>query len=153
MKLNFLFILFFSPFIVQAQAMIGNNRQDIKNFLTKNMSAEKESSNLIIETDTTLSLKTKHDGIDREQFYRFDKNNRCVLEQFSTISDKEYQHKFNATLHKKRYKWKSINLNQFISKYSKNILLEVQMINGIYSIIFIKTNMDKALYHLLLKNK
>lgn len=153
MKIQFLFILFFLPFLAQAQAMVGKNRQDIKTRLTKNLSSDKESADAITETDSTITLKINHAGIDLEKQYRFDKNNQCIIEQLSSTSEKEYQDKLKSALHKKKYGWKSLNLNQFISKFSKNILLEVQMINGIYSIIFIKTNMDKELYNLLLKNK
>lgn len=70
---------------------------------------------------------------------------------FHTTSEKQYLKIREEALKKKSYAWINLNLNQYISKFEKNILMEMQVIDQLYSISFIKTSLDKKLYEILVE--
>jgi hypothetical protein len=147
MTKTIIFLIMLQQGVLQAQEMIGKSRTEVKDHALKNAVAR------LIETDSTIGWTAVHTETPAEYLYSFDKSGRCRMEKFSTTSDKYYQEAFSALLKKRKYRWKNINLNQFVSKFSKGLLLELQMIDSIYSISIIKTGMDKTLYRLLLGKK
>lgn len=153
MKSFFTALILIIPTLLQAQEAIGKKFSDVKTKIIRSEAKLADSTNKLKVTDSTLSFQKNISGIQSEMSYRFNKEGFCIIEKFATASEKEYQKKLKTTLRKKKYGWRSLNLNQFISKLKKNILLEVQVIDGIYSISFIKTNLDKELYNLLLIKK
>jgi len=107
----------------------------------------------ITSDSNSITWRSKPGTNALEKFYLFDSAGKCKIEKLSTGNNDDFQALLKATLSKRKYRWKEINLNQYVSKFSKGLLLEVQAINNNYSISFIKTNLGKQMYRMLMGKK
>jgi hypothetical protein len=103
----------------------------------------------ITETDSTIISKLEKAGNKDVWIFEFDKKVIVRWKPILQVLKKKYLTIRDEALKKKSYGWIDLNLNQYISKFDKNILMEMQVIDQLYSISFIKTGLDKKLYEIL----
>lgn len=145
---TFILVAALLPGFLHAQELVGKSRTDIKNHASSYGTGIK-----IAETDSTISWEAGKNGTEADYFYLLDSAGKCRLEKISTASGDYYREILKTILKKGKYHWKNINLNQYVSKFSKNLLLELQEIKNVFSISLIKTNMDKTMYRMLMGKK
>ena len=151
MKKANLLILHFFPAHLFAQDLVGKPKQEIREHISKSFNKADSNAWHTTETDSTIYCKSEKAGSRDIWIFEFDKNGVCKIETFHTTSEKQYLKIREAALKKKSYAWIDLNLNQYISKFEKNILMEMQVIDQLYSISFIKTSLDKKLYEILVE--
>lgn len=149
---NILILMLMLPFSLSAQDLIGKSRTAVKQWNQKDYLFNDTTKFTLTETDSTLIFYVKDNPFQEKWIFEFDNNGLCKLESFHTRSLQQFTAARDKALRKKAYQWRSLNLNQYISKFEKNILLEMQETDKVYSISFIRTSLDKRLYDILVGN-
>lgn len=137
------------PAYLFAQDLIGKMRNEVNIYINKSITHTDSNSRKITETDSTIISKWEKAGNKDVWIFEFDKKGNCKMETYLTSSEEKYLTIRDEALKKKSYGWIDLNLNQYISKFDKNILMEMQVVDQLYSISFIKTGLDKKLYEIL----
>ncbi|HNF45938.1 MAG TPA: hypothetical protein PK695_04035 [Chitinophagaceae bacterium] len=149
MKKIILLLLLILPAYLFAQDLIGKTRNEVNVYIKKSIIDTDSNSWKLTETDSTIVCKLEKAENKDVWIFEFDKKGNCKIETYHTSSEKKYLKIRDEALKKKSYGWLDLNLNQYISKFEKNILMEMQVIDQLYSLSFIKTSLDKKLYEIL----
>jgi hypothetical protein len=86
------------------------------------------------------------------KLFRFDKSGKCFSEEVIASCDSCFHGLLNIVLGKKKYEWKKINENQYISKYSEFMMIELPVEPGDFSFSVFHTEWNKELYRMLTGN-
>ena len=144
-----LILILLLPFSLSAQDLVGKSKAEVKQWNQKDYFFNDTTKFTLTETDSTLTCFSKDKQFQENWIFEFDKNGLCKTESFRTRSLQQFTAARDKALGKKAYKWQSLNLNQYISKFEKNILFEMQEVDKVFSISFIRTTLDKRLYDIL----
>ncbi len=137
-----------------SQHYINKNRSDVKEMLGKSFLNLPGTSAKIIETDSSITREVKGPGETIiQEIYIFDKSGKCNAEKTITACDSCIEKLLKRVIDNKKYRWKKINLNQYISKYTERLLLETQAINNKFSFTILRTGLDRKTYRSLIKNR
>ncbi len=137
------------PFATLAQERLDKSRSDLKNELQQGAKAmkgtfkETDSSLVYILNDTRLG--------EVQMIYQFDKKGKCSSETFKATCDSCIKGLLTRMLSRSSYEWKKINENQYVSKFSDRILLELPVEPDDYSFTLFRAQWTKEVYDLLLK--
>lgn len=150
MRMTTILVMMLLPALVFSQSFIGKTRQDIMKEQTggaaHGFSFSEKGNNL-----------ERHEVNENERSWvltlGFDSTGKCILEKNSTRCGDCQQTLLASVLRKKKYKWKSINNNQYLSKFSAGLLLEVQYYSETYFITFLPSGIDLPTYQSLTKRK
>lgn len=106
----------------------------------------------ISQNDSTVSMFVKgSNGISTRFIYRFDKQSgTCRSEQVQASCDSCFRKYLDGVLAQKKYQWKKINENQYVSAYSKKRMIELPAETNDFSYKILKTGWSKKLYRLLM---
>lgn len=86
-----------------------------------------------------------------QQIYVFDEKGLCLTETTITRCDSCHDGYLKVVLDKKKYNWKKINENQYISRFEDNLMIELFPEGEIRSFSVLRTDFTRELYDLLLK--
>jgi hypothetical protein len=143
-------ILLFVPATGFSQLYINKNKSQVKQELDKKLL--KEDS--ITETDSTLVLKVRGSNvIEADHIYSFDKSGKCISEKTITRCDSCHEKLFQQLLAEKKYNWKKINMNQYVSDFTTGVFIEVQVTSNTWSFTVFKFDLDEKMYKFLLENQ
>lgn len=84
--------------------------------------------------------------------YVFDEKGLCMTETTNTRCDSCHDGYLKKVLDKKKYSWKKINENQFISRYEDNMMIELFPEGEIRTFSILRADFTRELYELLLKD-
>jgi hypothetical protein len=144
-------ILFFFPFPGLSQLHINKTKSMVKEEIEKVYMRKDNITTTITETDTTLILKVRGTGTtEADRIYSFDKSGKCNSEKTVTWCDTCHTKLMQPVLAAKKYMWKQINQNQYISKFSAGVFLEWQERDDTWSFTIFRFNLNKKMYDLLL---
>ncbi|WP_448700475.1 hypothetical protein ACFGVR_00910 [Mucilaginibacter sp. AW1-3] len=122
--LSALVLLFTICSVSYAQKVLpGRDKSGTKIWITYGF---KKSDYDLKETDTSLTLITHNKYRPIEIHCSIDKTSRygkCVSEKINFDCDSCYQKIFKVMLDKKRFHWKLIDTNRYLSKISRKLLL------------------------------
>lgn len=137
-----------------SQQYINKNKSDVKEKLDKAYFNFHGISVKIIETDSSITREMKGPGeVSSDEVYIFDRSGTCSSEKVITNCDTCFERLLKMVLAKKKYRWKRVNANQYVSKFSAGMFIEMQGANGIYSFTILNTNLDRKMYKFMMKNK
>ena len=143
--LSFLFL--FLGFTASSQLYIGKTK--IK--LIKGLKSK--INNPQITDDSVFKIRyVDQKAGNVEKHFRFDKSGKCFSEKVIAECDTCFQTLLNMVLSYPKYEWKKINENQYISKYSEFMMIELPVEPGDYSFHIFRTEWNKALYKMLTGN-
>lgn len=134
-----------------SQSYINKSKKQTLTRLAKYDAGAGFEKPVIVQTDSTVSMQVKGSGgLETNFIYRFDKNGKCLMEETRASCDSCYKKYLQAALDQKKYRWKKINENQYISVYSKKRMIELPPEGNEYSFTILRTGWTKKLYDLLL---
>lgn len=147
MKRTFLPFLLILPSILNAQVNISKTKKQI-------IESKKEGKiSITSETDSTLHLKVDSSGyIPVNLFYHFNKEGKCDSEQVITGSGSSFTKYLDMVLGIKKYYWKKINENQYISDFHSAMIIEIPPENKEWSFTILYVSWTKQLYDMLTEN-
>lgn len=133
------------------QQFIGQEKSTVKKELSH--SAKKDDQARISINDTSLVYHYQDAAsgpVDR--IYSFDKTSKCISEKSVAGCENCYVHLLQSVLEQKKYEWKKLNENQYISKYSESLMLELPHENNEFTFTVFKIELNKELYKVLTGN-
>jgi hypothetical protein len=147
-------ILFFLPAAGFSQSYINKTKSHVKKELGKRYLKKDSISTTITETDSTLLLKVRGAGtIEADHIYSFDRSGKCSSEKTITWCDSCHEKLLQPLLAEKKYNWKKINMNQYISGFSASLFIEIQINDNIYSFTIFRFSLSKKMYDSLLEKE
>lgn len=150
MQKYFLLLSFLFPASIYAQININKSKASI---IKETTDYQKKNSSYSIdtnETDSTLWIVEINPEKNRtEHLLQFDKANKCMLESFQFKCDSCYNKKLSELLAIKKYNWKKINGNQYISNFESRLMIEVLYEETSKILKIIRTDWSKLLYDML----
>jgi len=150
-RLLFMFLMF-APSSGFSQLYINKTKSKVKEEIGKTFSEKKTISSTIAETDSSLVLKTTGPGsAETDHIYSFDKTGKCSTEKTVTGCDSCFDKLLQQVLALKKYRWKKMNLNQYISKFSAGVFVEIQAADNMYSLTVFRMHLKKKMYRSLFK--
>ena len=133
-----------------SQNYMNKTKAQVKKELTE-YAAKNDSLNVTIsETDTAIVLAIKGSNtLPADFIYRFDKAGKCMSEKVITDCDSCLNKYFQAVLALKKYEWRKINENQYISGFAARMLIELPADSKDYYFTILRTDWSKQMYNSL----
>ena len=148
MKRLLLLLMICLPFVSFAQQHIGKTKAIVKKSLQ--LEAKKVPGALLSDSGTVLSYSLKQGTSSTVNFiYRFNKAEICISEQVTGQCDSCFKNQLNKVLADTKYGWKKINENQYASKFSEKMVIELPGNTEDNSYMILRTDWDEAMYKLL----
>lgn len=142
-------LLLFS-FSCFSQNYINKTKAQVKKELNDYVSKNDTLNASISETDTAMVLSIKDlKTLPADFIYRFDKTGKCKSEKIMAGCDSCFTKYLQAALDRKKYGWKKINENQYVSSFAARILIELPADDKDFSFIILRTEWTKQMYDLL----
>ena len=151
-KITLLLVLIF-PAICFSQKFIGKSKEQVKKQLQQQITKNDGSGITITDNDSGIFYSVKHDiDLTTEFYYTFDKAGKCQLEKVVAGCDSCFTKYLQATLAEKKYGWKKINENQYISNYTSRMMIELPAESKELTYTILRTEWTKQLYAMLTGN-
>ena len=142
-----------APLFSTAQELVSKSRSDLKYELNKYIEGNSSKSPKLIESDSALVLTVFEPGIEQvKHVFKFDAAGKCKLEKILVTCDSCVKEELNKVLEKKDYQWKKINENQYISRYSDQLLIELPVEKNDFYFTIYRAQWTKEVYDILIKN-
>ena len=153
MKRVYLLSLLLLPFIGFSQNLIGKTKTQVKKKLQRQVTKNNNLSAVITDNDSLVvySIKSK-DAYPADFIYSFNKSGRCQSEKVITRCDSCFTRYLAATLAEKKYGWKKINENQYVSGYTYRMMIELPAESKELFYTILRTEWTKELYDMLTGN-
>jgi hypothetical protein len=135
-----------------AQGFIHKSKKQVLARLSRYNAGDGFENTATAQTDSTITLQVKEKNTGRETnfIYRFDKNGDCKSEEIKASCDTCFKKYLQDALAIKKYKWKKINENQYVSSFSKKLLIELPYEGSTnFSFMVLQTQWSKKLYRLM----
>lgn len=143
-------ILFLLPVTCFSQNFIGKSKTQVKKNLQRQIIKNDSLTITLTDNDSAIIYSVKAGKVYPADFmYGFDNYGKCRLEKTSLTCDSCYKIFLQAVLAQKKYGWKKINENQYISKYSSRMMIELPAESKELFYTILKTTWTKKLYSLL----
>lgn len=86
--------------------------------------------------------------------YTFDSNKKCISEKVTAYCDSCYKKYLNELLSKKKFGWKRLNENQYISSYKWELMIELP-VREEKSLFYdlLKVDWNRETYSMLLEGR
>jgi hypothetical protein len=145
-----LFLLLLFPAISNAQYYLTKTRGQVKKELGKYLEKYDSLSGTISETDSSVQLSIKQGSSQPADFiYLFNKAGKCRVEKVISYCDSCHTKFLKHVLDNKKYGWKKINGNQYVSAYRYRMMLELPPEGNETYYMILHTDWSKDLYKLL----
>ncbi|MBL0068476.1 MAG: hypothetical protein KA428_09015 [Chitinophagaceae bacterium] len=150
MKKASLVLLLLFPVIGFSQHFIGKSKPQVMKELQKQIVKNDSLTITLTDTDSGLVYSIKAQKVLPADFvYSFDNTGKCQSEKVIAGCDSCYKKFLQKVLAEKKYDWKKINENQYISKYESRMMIELPTDNKNYQYTILKTEWTKELYDIL----
>jgi hypothetical protein len=144
--------LFIFPLFLSAQSKIGKTRDELKKELDTWKAGNASFFPKITEAGNTTTLSIKDPGYGAVRFvYTYDKNKVCTMEKTISINDSARTNYINGVLEQRGYEWKKLNGNQYVSKFSDKLMIEIPGSPKDHSFTIYKVDWTKEVYDMLYK--
>jgi hypothetical protein len=100
---------------------------------------------------TTLAIKDPGYGVVKF-VYTYNKDKICNNEKTIAINDSARRNYLNSVLEQRGYEWKKLNGNQYISKFSDKLMIELPGDPRNFSFTVYRVDWTKETYDMLNKN-
>lgn len=145
-----LFFLCFFPLISTAQNFIGKKRARVIKLLQQEIKKNDSLTISLTTTDSTVICSVKAGKSSPADFiYSFNKSGKCTAEKIMASCDSCFTKYLQQLLANKRFEWKKINENQYISKYTAYRVIELPGDTKEFSYTILKTDWNRETYKLL----
>jgi hypothetical protein len=145
-----LYLFLFSPFFICAQDKVGKTKTEIKKQLDTWKTANRSLSPVITDAATTSTLTIKDPAYGLVKFiYTFNKSKICTSEKTVATNDSARTNLLNTVLEQPVHEWKKINGNQYISKFSDKLMIEIPGKPTDHSFTIYKADWTKEVYDML----
>lgn len=153
MKNELFFLLFLlTCTTVHSQDYINKKKTDVVAYLKKKYQQDNSEKTSIIEEKDTVRLQLKDPANQLYDYLlAFDGAGSCKSETIMTRCDSCLAVLVQQVLAKKKYKWKQLNENQYVSRFEDNLMIELPADNTYHSFSVLRVEWTKELYKLLLK--
>ena len=146
-------VLLIFPITGFAQNFIGKSKTQVRKELQKQIAKNDSLSIILTEKESELVYTIKPVKVLPAEFiYGFDKNGKCQSEKITANCDSCFNKFLTAALRHKKYGWKKINENQYVSKYTYRIMIELPADGNDFSYTILRTGWTKKLYKMLKGN-
>ncbi len=153
MKKIYLALLLLIPAIGFSQQFIGKSKSQVKKELQHQIKKNDTLSIVLTENDSSLVCSVNDKKISPADFiYGFDKAGKCQSEKVIVGCDSCYKKFLQGVLTQKKYGWKKINENQYVSKYAAQMMIELPTDNKSFQYIILRTEWNKELYDMMTGN-
>ena len=153
MKKAILFLLPLLPFIGISQNFIGKSKAEVKKELQKQIQKNNDLTITLADKGTALTYSIKDaKSLPADFIYGFDKSGKSQSEKVIAYCDSCYTKYLKAALAEKKYEWKKINENQYISNYASRMMIELPAESNELVYTILRTEWTKVLYKTLLGN-
>lgn len=141
------------PFAGFSQNFIGKSKARVKKELQEQITKNDTLSITLTDRDSVLVYSVKDPKTFPVDFlYDFDRDGKCQSEKVLAGCEACYNRYLQAALGQKKYEWKKINGNQYVSKYSAQMMIELPAEKTDYSYTIIRTNWTKEMYDIVTGN-
>jgi hypothetical protein len=147
------FILMLLPATCFSQNFIGKSKDAVKKELQVQILPDESLTKTLSDNDSSIILSL-YAGTSRytDFFYGFDKSGKCKSEKIKSGCESCFNNHLDKILEQKMFEWKKINGNQYVSKYSDYLLVEIQTEKNNYSINILRTDWTRELYTMITSN-
>jgi hypothetical protein len=135
-------LLFFSG-VVSAQIYVGKRKGSLKFWVGVNAGKYNKTS-IKTETDSSYTYLLRGDVKPEELYFLFDKKGTCYSQKWIFECDTCYHIMLHTLLDKKKFEWKPAGTNQYVSKFSKHLMIKEDLPGQIFTITALK--LSKAEY-------
>lgn len=140
------------PLASSGQESIGKPKEVVKSELETWKKANAGSFPGISDGGSTISLAIKDPGYGQVRFiYTFDKSKTCISIKTIALNDSARNNYLNNMLEKKEYEWVKLNGNQYISKFSDKLMIELPGDPKNHSVTVYRAEWNQEIYNMLLK--
>ena len=142
----------FLPFAGISQTYINKSRSAVKKELARYSLANNNLKTSLTETDSSIIYLVRDPRTLKADFiYGFDRSGKCNSEKTITYCDSCKEKYLRTALNRKKYEWVKLNENQYVSKFSEKMMIELPMEDNDHSFIILRMDWTKILYDMLLK--
>jgi|CXWL01.1.fsa_nt_gi hypothetical protein len=146
-------LLLLFPVAGFSQNFIGKSKAQVKKYLQRQIAKNDSLTITLTDTDSVLLFSIKSGKVLPADFiYSFDKSGKCRSEKVMAGCDSCFNKFLNAALAEKKYEWKKINENQYVSKYAARMMIELPPENKDFSYVILRTQWSRQLYSMLTGN-
>jgi len=140
------------PFVGISQTYINKSRTAVKKELAKYSLTNDSLKTSLTETDSSIVFLVRDPRTLRADFiYGFDRSGKCNSEKTIAWCDSCSAKYLRAALYRKKYEWVQLNENQYISKFSEKMMIELPVNDKDHSFTILRMDWSKMLYDMLLK--
>ena len=151
-KINLLLLLLF-PVFAFSQNFIGKSKTAVKKELQQMVSKSNNPAITLSGNDSVLVYSIKDNNAFPADFiYSFDKSGKCQSEKVMAANENSFTKYRDAAISEKKYGWKKINENQYVSNYASHMMIELPAERKDFFYQILKTEWTKDLYDLLTGN-
>lgn len=149
MKLIALLLLFLltGSCSLQAQDFINMPYDKAEAALRKAYPADNKQPTVYPRKDSILVRVNSQSQL----IFVFDEKGLCMTETINTRCDSCHDGYLKNILDKKKFNWKKINENQYISRFEDNMMIELFPEGEIRTISVLRADFTREIYELLLK--
>ncbi|MDZ4794900.1 MAG: hypothetical protein SGI83_11530 [Bacteroidota bacterium] len=147
-RLFFLFLLL--PFMGFSQNFIGKSKKQVKKILQQQIRKYDSLVITLTDNDTSLLYSIKAGKtLPADFIYGFNSSGKCRSERIIAHCDSCYNKFLKGVLDQKKYDWKKINENQYVSNYYNRLMIELPAENKDFMYTILRTDWTKELYSIL----
>jgi len=148
---RYLLFLLLMPVAGFSQNFIGKSKASVMKHLQQQQTRNDSLAITLIHTDSTITYKVPAGKTQAADFvYEFGPDGKCRMEKVRASCDSCFKKYLQRALDQKKYKWKKINDNQYVSKYSKRRMIELPAEGNDFSFTILRTGWSKKLYAILM---
>ena len=139
------------PLAGSCQESIGKSKDIVKAELETWKKANAGSYPTVTEIGSNTTLSIKDPGYGQVKFiYTFDKSKTCIRVKTVALTDSARNNYLNNMLEKKEYEWVKLNGNQYISKFSDKLMIELPGDPKNHSVTVYRAEWNQEIYNMLL---
>lgn len=145
-------VLLLLPLSSLAQNHLNKSRSDLKKDLDKYIEENSARSPKLTESETALTLTVTDGNKQVSHVFTFNADGKCKAEKIIADCDSCLKEELNQVLEQENYEWKKINENQYISKFSAKLLIELPPASKEFYFTILRAEWTKEMYDILTKN-
>lgn len=136
-----------------SQHFIGKTHAQVKKDLGKKIAKNDTLTIVMNDNDSTIVYSYQDKEAQPVDFiYGFNKAGKCWFEKVTAGCDSCFRKYLSALLAQKKYEWKKINENQYISRYADQLMIELPGNDKDYSFTILHTEWNREVYDMLKGN-
>lgn len=135
----------------RSQDYINSTQANAEAALKKKYPAKSGNSQVIVSRDSIRVQWKESAGGNTEYICAFDDKGLCLSETIITRCDSCLSGYLQQVLNKKKFEWKKINENQYVSRFADNLMIELSADAAHPSFSVLRVDWTRQLYDLLMK--